>query len=251
MKSILRKIFKSNRSLGSKWMLILKTFRFKKKTIMNFWSIFCRINNGDRIGIDEFLNFFDFDTCTPYVGKCFSYFNISKQKQIDFFEFIVCVWCICITDPETLVAFSFDIYDLDSDGELSYPELESMVKEFYGKDKNQLKQNALASQCLNDALLRAEYQGGVITLESYKTFLLNHSMILFPIFQIQRSFQIKVIGMKYWDHMSLHQTKAFKKTKKNQILFHPRDIRTLMQTYQKGGEAAIFAQNDEVKKACI
>ena len=49
-----------------------------------------------------------------------------------------------------------DMYDLDSDGELSIPEIERMVKELFGEGGGK--------QCLDSAIEFAETRGGALNL---------------------------------------------------------------------------------------
>lgn len=49
-----------------------------------------------------------------------------------------------------------DMYDLDSDGELSIPEIEQMIKELFGEGGGK--------QCLASAIDFAEARGGALNL---------------------------------------------------------------------------------------
>jgi len=61
--------------------------------------------------------------------------------------------------PNTLTDFTFDLYDLDGDGEMSYDEIETMVKELYGA---QYTTSIVAKQCLEDLAVLCEKCGGGI-----------------------------------------------------------------------------------------
>ena len=63
--------------------------------------------------------------------------------------------CIPSTSHNAISTFT-DMYDLDSDGELSIPEIEQMVKELFGEGGGK--------QCLDSAIEFAETRGGALNL---------------------------------------------------------------------------------------
>ena len=48
--------------------------------------------------------------------------------QIDFCEFVVCVWNYCSYDLPGLVKFAFGMFDLDGSGVISRPEYERSMR---------------------------------------------------------------------------------------------------------------------------
>lgn len=220
------------------WETTFKALGWNRTIIEKFWVIFCRINRcrSGEISIFEFLNYFNLDR-TQYVEKCFEYFDTTGGNDVDFLEFMVSVWNICTLDAQTLTNFTFDLYDLDSDGELTYPELEKMVHELFGSTDN-----ARGKECLKDLTSLAEEKGGVITLESFACFAMNHSMILFPIFQIQRVVQTKVMGMKYWK-AEIHRRSKLNDDGKHSL--NPRHVQILLRTYKTGSVAAILTHTGD------
>lgn len=211
-----------------------------RQTIQKFWVYFHQINKSrsGEITMIEFLNYFNLDR-TRYVEKCFDYFDTTGGNDIDFLEFMISVYNICTLDPETLVNFTFDIYDLDGDGELIYTEFELMVHELYG-DPNCSK----AKRCLRDLTLLAEESGGVIPLEYFSLFALNHSMLLFPIFNIQQKIQNKVMGILFWKKEILLRKQRQSK-KKGKKIFTPKQVQILLRTYKTGSAAAILTHTGD------
>jgi len=84
------------------------------------------------------------------------HFGPTGGGGVDFLEFMVSVWNVFTFKIDLLSNFTFDTYDLDTDGELSIPKIEGMVKEFFGKDGGK--------QCLNQAIEFAEAKGGALNL---------------------------------------------------------------------------------------
>lgn len=123
---------------------------------------------------------------------------------MDFLEFVVSIVNFCSLSPETLCNFTFDLYDLDNDGEISYDEIETMVRELYGAswDTSQLARDAL-----RDMALLSEKYGGGIPLDGFIRFQKQHGLLLFPCFVIQRNIQQKV-GHLVYHRPPLHMLQA-------------------------------------------
>ncbi len=151
--------------------------------------------------------------------------------------------CACqnSVDLQLRVVIAFrikDIYDLDSDGELSLPEIERMVIELYGTG-NIL--NSMGKEVLEDINQFAEERGGgVLSLTSFSIYTMNHSMLLFPIFRIQRIIQKRVMGIKYWENVANSQAASTKANK-----FDPRHVQILLRTYKTGAAAAILTHTGD------
>jgi Ca2+-binding EF-hand superfamily protein len=138
------------------WEMTFASLGFNRRTIEKFWRLFCQINNcTDTIRLEHFLEHFDLDW-TPWSERCFKNFDTKGSGEIDFLEFMITVWNICTFKIDSLSNFTFDMYDLDSDGELSLPEIERMVEELYGTGGGK--------QCLKEAIEFAEARGGALNL---------------------------------------------------------------------------------------
>ena len=129
------------RPTNKSWEITFRALGFTRSTVEDFWSVFYRINKArdGNITILEFLNYFNLERST-YIEKCFDYFDVTGEGNIDFLEFMVSVWNICTLNVDTLTRFTFDIYNLNEAGELSLPEIERMVQ---GTLKEFLIQNTM------------------------------------------------------------------------------------------------------------
>ncbi|KAL3770976.1 hypothetical protein ACHAW5_000378 [Stephanodiscus triporus] len=205
------------------WEMTFASLGFNRRTIEKFWRLFCQINNcTDTIRLEHFLEHFDLDW-TPWSERCFKNFDTKGSGEIDFLEFMITVWNICTFKIDSLSNFTFDMYDLDSDGELSLPEIERMVEELYGTSGGK--------QCLKEAIEFAEARGGALNLNSFTAFTGNHQLLLFPVFQIQRKIQQKVFGVRFWENVERSSKENFNDPNaKNE--FNPRHVQILMKTYQ-------------------
>lgn len=144
------------RPTNRNWEMTFASLGFNRKMIEKFWRIFCQINNcTGEIQLEHFLEHFDLDW-TPWTKRAFLYFDTTGGGDIDFLEFMISVWNVCTFKIDSLSNFTFDMYDLDSDGELSIPEIEGMTKELFGEGGGQ--------QCLAEAIEFAEARGGALNL---------------------------------------------------------------------------------------
>ena len=139
------------------WEMTFASLGFTRKTIEKFWRLFCQINNcTDSIHLEHFLEYFDLDW-TSWNERCFSIFDTTGSGDVDFLEFMITVWNICTFKIDSLSNFTFDMFDLDADGELSLPEIELMVEELYGGE-------GAGKQCLQEITEFAEARGGALNL---------------------------------------------------------------------------------------
>lgn len=146
---------------------------WKQRLLRQFWEVFESITDGkhDNIDLDTFISYFRFNKFDYGVDKCFSYFNITRSGNIDFLEFMVGAWNSCPENIDTLIQFAFEIYDIDEDGELSLPEIEKIP---------------IHEDTIHDMIAFAENKGGVLDLKSFAFYTIEHSLVLLPIFKIQR-----------------------------------------------------------------
>jgi len=209
--------------------------------VNRFYSLFYRVNkSGDgEVSIIEFMNFFDLDR-TEYVSKAFDYCDTVGGGEMDFLEFVVSVANFCMLKPNTLTDFTFDLYDLDGDGEISYDELVTMVKELYGAAWDT---SSLARECLKELALLSEKFGGGIPLEGFVKFQKTHQTLLFPAFIIQRTVQEKVFGVSYW--MGKSNEDPARAIKHGEKRFDPRHVQTILRTYKTGSAAAILTHTGD------
>ena len=222
------------------WEITFRALGLEYRTVNKFWKIFYKINKSHdgEVSLLEFLNYFDLDR-TPYVVRAFQYCDTVGGGEMDFLEFVVSVWNFCTLKPQTLVNFTFDLYDMDDDGEIAYDECATMIKELYGPT---WESNHLAKSCLNDMCLLAEKYSGGIPLDAFIRFQFHHSMLLFPAFAIQRRVQEQVAGLRYWTKLS---NQPSKKVKHGERRFDPRHVQAVLRTYKTGSAAAILTHTGD------
>lgn len=226
------------RPTNRNWEMTFASLGYNRKTIEKFWRLFCQINHcTGEIQLEHFLEHFGLDW-TPWTERCFKHFDTTGGGDIDFLEFMISVWNVCTFKIDSLSNFTFDMYDLDVDGELSIPEIERMVNELFGEGRGK--------QCSREAIAFAEARGGALNLNSFIAFTGSHQLLLLPIFQIQRKLQRKVFGIRFWEKIERASPENFNSQNKNE--FNPRHVQILLRTYQTGGAAAVLNHTGDPNK---
>ncbi|GMH85793.1 hypothetical protein TrVE_jg1722 [Triparma verrucosa] len=223
------------------WEITFGALDLDYRTINKFWKIFYKMNktHDGEVSIIEFMNYFNLDR-TPYVVKAFAYCDTVGGGEMDFLEFIVSTWNFCTLGARTLTNFTFDLYDLDDDGEIAYDEIESMIKELYGIGWDT---SSLAREALDEMALLSEKYGGGIPLDAFVRFQKSHSMLLFPAFCIQRAIQEKCGGVEYWtDQANRPKEDA---PKHGERKFDRRHVQSVLRTYKTGSAAAILTHTGD------
>lgn len=222
------------------WEITFRALGLDEKVVNDFWKIFYKMNktHDGEVSIIEFLNFFNLDR-TTYAAKAFGYCDTVGGGEMDFLEFIVSVWNLCTLNPATLTNFTFDLYDLDDDGELSYDEMETMVRELYGPT---WESSVLATECLREMMLVSEKYQGAIPQDAFVRFQKHHSMLLFPAFLIQRAIQEKVKGVKFWELKAKERAKPVEHGERR---FDRRHVQSILRTYKTGSAAAILTHTGD------
>lgn len=219
------------------WEMTFAALGWKRRTIEKFWRLFCKINRSSgAIQLEHFLDYFDLDW-TKWTERCFKYFDTTGGGDIDFLEFMVSVWNVCTFKIDSLSNFTFDMYDLDDDGELSIPEIENMVKELFGDGGGKL--------CARKAIEYAAERGGALNLNAFISFTASHQMLLFPMFQIQRRLQKKVFGIQFWEEIERSSKETYDDAGRNRNEFNPRHVQVLLRTYQTGGAVAVLSHTGD------
>jgi Ca2+-binding EF-hand superfamily protein len=225
------------RPTNRNWEMTFAALGWKRRTIEKFWKLFCKINHSSgAIQLEHFLDFFDLDW-TKWTERCFTYFDTTGGGDIDFLEFMVSVWNVCTFKIDSLSNFTFDMYDLDCDGELSIPEIENMVRELFRDTGGKL--------CLREATEYAAERGGALNLNAFISYTATHQTLLFPMFQIQRKLQKKVFGVQFWEEIERSSKETYDHTGKNRNEFNPRHVQILLRTYQTGGAVAVLSHTGD------
>lgn len=218
------------------WEATFRELGWSPSTVGLFYQVFHRLNTSctGEVSFEEFINFFELQK-TKYTRRCFEYFATAGGNSINFLEFMVSVWNICTANPDTLVNFAFDLYNLNSDGKLIYPEMKVLIEQLYGVAG---KTTLMGKQCLAELTNLAGTSDSAFSLENFAFFASNHSMLLYPAFQIQQSIQQRVLGLNYWEKIRDQQENRRKNQPVGKEENKPRDVQKILRTCKARGAAA-------------
>ena len=162
--------------------------------VRNMLQVFDKIdaNQSNFIDIDEFCKYFKLER-SIFVDRCFSIMDTDGNGEIDFLEFVVCVWNYCSFDIPALSKFAFDLFDKDSSGVLEMSEVKHLISEVYGEDAlnaNKALQNTIDSLC--------EWDQADVPWLIFNDWVRKQPIIMFPAFQVQQALRKGVLGAKFW-----------------------------------------------------
>eukprot|EP01031_Cornospumella_fuschlensis_P037493 gene37493-45531_t len=180
------------------WYAQFKALRLTDNEIRRFLNMYQAIDrdNSGAIDLQELLNYLDIEN-TSFSHRAFSVFDINNSGKIDFREFVLSLWNYCTLGNATLDVYTFDLYDRDQSGVLSESEVQSMLKDLYGKT---FHTNPRATAVMN-AMKKSELRGD-FDLPKFTKFVRSHQEMLFPAFQMQLKIQEKVFGRRFWERCS-------------------------------------------------
>lgn len=70
----------------------------------------------------------------------------------------------------------------------------------------------------------------LVNRDAFIAFTGSHQLLLFPVFQIQRQIQRKVLGVRFWEKVELRSKEILNAETRNE--FNPRKIHNLLRTFQ-------------------
>ena len=113
--------------------------------------------------------------------------------EIDFREFVSCVWNYCTFDLKALVKFAFSLFDLDGSGVLEASEVRTLVEEVYGDG---YKSNVRVQRIVDKIDSNAD---GEINFDEFNNFNRQYPALLFPAFSMQMTLRERIFGISYWN----------------------------------------------------
>ena len=116
------------------WLEQFEALKLTKSELIKLFKIYRAIDKDLKgsIDLEELLSFLEIER-TSFTDRAFLVFDANGSGKIDFREFILSLWNYCTLTKATLDIFTFDLYDQDTSGELSYSEVLQMVEDLYGQ----------------------------------------------------------------------------------------------------------------------
>ena len=179
-----------------KWQLQFDVLQLSKEEINQFYHVFRKIDEGKTgfINCFELLEYIGIDD-SKFSVLIFGVFDKKNSFELNFRDFVFCLWSYCTVGYLDL--FAFDLYDRDADGLLTLSDMHGMLHDFYG---DQIDSNRYAREL--EKKIKFLSQDGIVDTTIFRKFCFDHNQLLHPIFKLQRTIQKKVIGLKFWGKLS-------------------------------------------------
>ncbi len=126
--------------------------------------------------------------------------------SLNYPEFFISLWNFCTLTHNTLVKFTFDLYDIDGSGELSIDEVFAMVRTIHpqgSKDQGRAEAKKLM------VLMDKTDEDGFVTFEEFLGAHRKLGTVIYPAFMLQRSIRARAMSNRFWK----------KATKKRETMF--------------------------------
>ncbi|GMH46281.1 hypothetical protein TrRE_jg6825 [Triparma retinervis] len=143
------------------------------------------------ISMAEFLVMLHIDT-NRFTKRAFSLIDSDNDGKVDFYEFVAAIWNYCTLDWESLVRFSFDLFDIDGSGELEINEIEKLVCYVAGKKKVDSRMRKILG-------IMDDNKDGKVNFNEFTGYNRKFPSILFPAFNMQMKLRTKVLGVPFWE----------------------------------------------------
>lgn len=125
------------------------------------------------------------------------------SETLDFREYVLSLWNYLTLSKATLVLFAFDLYDQNSNGELSHKEIIGMLHDLYGKSYDA---HFNAKGVVHDIIQHKTH----MSIETFQKFAQENPSMLFPAFQMQHAMRQRILGVHFWERAS-HRRIEFSK----------------------------------------
>lgn len=105
------------------------------------WQVFSQIDDDSNgfATIQEFVLYCGLES-SIFTKRAFEIFDVDSSGELSFAEFCLSAWTYCTLERKSLILFAFDLYDLDQSGSISTQEMKRILYEVYGStpDKREL-----------------------------------------------------------------------------------------------------------------
>ena len=135
----------------------------------------------------------------------FSLMDEDSSGEIDFSEFVLCIWNYCTFELKALVKFAFGLFDIDGSGSLEKDEVEELIAQVYGDAWNS---NMRVQKVVDLIDINGD---GVVSFEEFQDFNRKYPCLLFPAFKMQMALRENIYGARWWKTLTIERaTKNFR-----------------------------------------
>lgn len=147
----------------------------------------------EKISMIELLKYVNIKD-TVFIRRCLSIFDTRGNKELNFFEFCMCIYNICSLNTVNFPIFVFDMYGSLKNDLMEKKKMTQIVKESYTQDSD-LVNNQASQQILKElrGIPKTTY-----TLKEFREFCYANPNFIQPLTAIAKDLRTKTIGDVAW-----------------------------------------------------
>lgn len=229
---------------------MMQKLDLSEKVIEKFLKLFKSIDKdkGGAIEIDEFNAYFRLPH-SPFASRAFNAMDRDGSKQIDFREFVSCIWNFCSLTKSGLMVFAFLLYDADLSKSLERGELALLLRDVWGEhwQSNPRAMYLLAKIDADDS--------GEVSLPEWLMACKKHPLLLAPAFKVQNCLRQRSFGASFWEKVAQSrsqsvegQVKSIMEFVKFSVVKLPESSRTLRERHELDEQMKKLVQQDQAKQ---
>ena len=157
-------------------------------------------DKSGEIDVDEFFHGLEIEP-TPFGERVFKVADVSNDGEIDFGEFFVAIYNFCSFDDRSLLAFCFNIFDVDRSGSIERSEIKALIRMMRGNTKK--------LDAMTDSLLKQmDTDGdGEMSLAEFSKMHKSAPSMLMPAFQMKNQLTEVVCNKSWWKKQQASRSK--------------------------------------------
>lgn len=229
---------------------MMKKLDLSEKVVEKFLKLFKSIDKdkGGAIEIEEFNAYFRLPR-SPFADRAFNAMDRDGSKEIDFREFVSCIWNFCSLTKSGLMVFAFLLYDADMSKSLERGELALLLRDVWGEhwQSNPRAMYLLAKIDADDS--------GEVSLPEWIVACKKHPLLLAPAFKVQNCLRQRSFGASFWEKIAQSrsqsvegQVKSIMEFVKFSVVKLPESGRSLREMKELDDEMKRIVQQDQVKQ---
>ena len=152
------------------------------------------IDGSGLINSREFIRFMEFKRA-PFTERIFDLYadastDDEHTSELDFSEFLICVWNYCSYDADLICHYLWSIFDLDKNNFLTLDEIDAMMRFVYYNNQQESTCNAM------NKIRHAAQGSSVLTFDAFKSLIVADNSLIQPAFDVQSRLIQKTTGSK-------------------------------------------------------
>ena len=182
----------------------LEKLKLDEQDINMLYTVFAEIDvdASATVSREEFYDFFQCEQ-DEFTDAVFRVLDVDNSGQVDFREFSLTLWNYLTFDRKSLALFAFSMFDEDKSRTMEKSEVCRLVKLVYGIGFND---NVRLKRVMEVLDLDGD---GEVNADEFVLMCKQYPMLLWPAHAQQQMLRKRIIGDRFWWHVSKKRKAAF------------------------------------------